>query len=328
MIQASVRDTAAECGVSTPLSLLNDVFPATPLSTPSVLGHMVWMRANCRIENLVGGSTDGQFGFYLKRVSGAIIGTHESTTAVYPASTIKVLQHIHALRAVDAGDVTLATPTTRFAGNDRCDDVPNDGPSSVISLQNALQTMMKPSDNLSANAVQDLFGGGNASIGRDAMNETASDVIGMSSGTVLHHKFACGGKSNDPANSMTLTDMGLLYERYALDALLTEEQRDVAHDLMLNETDDRFVDGVIDAEAPLGFDTAAYKADVEMVHKAGNVSGNVSIAGWIRLPTATGNHEFVYGAFVDNSTFFTLSIRGVIAELLRDQISLAMGTLI
>ncbi|MCB0206383.1 MAG: hypothetical protein KDH89_16300, partial [Anaerolineae bacterium] len=52
-------------------------------------------------------NTDGTFGYYLKRVGGGVMESYNSTFAFYPASTIKFLQHLHAMRAVDAGSVTL-----------------------------------------------------------------------------------------------------------------------------------------------------------------------------------------------------------------------------
>jgi hypothetical protein len=328
MFSASVVAAAAGCGIPPPVSVLNEVVPASGRNTSSLFEHLLWMRANCGFRNLLASSTDGEFGFYLKRVGGAVAAESGARTPVYPASTIKALQHLHAMRVVDSGDLSLSERVRIFQGFDNCSDDPSWPPSLRLDLRNVLAIMMKFSNNLAANAVQDFFGGGNAQFGRFAINQTATEVVGMSTDTVLHHKFACGGKSNSPANRMTLADMGLLYERLAQGELLSPAGRAQMYQLMLNETNNRFVDGVITSEAPPGFVTLPFRRAVQMAHKAGSVAGNVSIAGWIQLPVATGTREFVYGVFVDNFTSFSMSISRAAAELLRDQIALAIATFV
>jgi D-alanyl-D-alanine carboxypeptidase len=45
-------------------------------------------------------NTDGTTGFYLKRVGGNVIMNQNESFIFYPASTIKVMEHLHAMRRV------------------------------------------------------------------------------------------------------------------------------------------------------------------------------------------------------------------------------------
>ena len=133
-------------------------------------GSKLLIRPGARLYTLPLGHTflnnsDGTFGYYLKRVDGAVMESYNPTFAFYPASTIKVLQHLHAMRAVDAGTVTLnGTNLNVCSGGTNCTDNANTaalcGGSMVVeTLQTALTNMMRPSNNQSTNAIQELFGG-------------------------------------------------------------------------------------------------------------------------------------------------------------------------
>ena len=90
--------------------------------------------------------------------------SYNPTFAFYPASTIKVVQHLHAMRAVDAGTVTLGgTNLNVCSGGTNCtDNAEHDalcGGSMVVeTLQTALGQHDGPSNNESTNAIQELFG--------------------------------------------------------------------------------------------------------------------------------------------------------------------------
>lgn len=284
-----------------------------------------------RMTALLEGSTDGDYGFYLKRQNGGVRASCRADDPVYPSSTIKVLQHLHTMRRVQAGSVDLDQDTlTKYTNaGESCQDDHTGHTSGVPrTIRAALQEMMVPSDNQSSNALQEFNGFGSAATGRGFFNQTASNVVGMTDDTRINHKFGCGGKSNNPANSMRLDDMGLLYERIGKGELLWTNalgnHRATFYSLMLNETNDRFIDAVIAQEAPEGFNVAAFRAGVRMAHKPGNVAGNVSIAGWVSLPARGGRREFVYGVWIDNFNFSNVSIRNLAAELLRDEIRSAM----
>lgn len=62
-------------------------------------GSKLLIRPGARLYTLPLGHTflnnsDGVFGYYLKRVNGAVMESYNPTFAFYPASTIKVVQHL------------------------------------------------------------------------------------------------------------------------------------------------------------------------------------------------------------------------------------------
>jgi hypothetical protein len=294
-------------------------------------------------------NTDGTIGYYLKRVGGSIVDQFNQNTQFYPASTIKVLQHLHAMRAVQAGTATLlGTNLTVCPGNNtNCSDNANTnancGANTINeNLQTAILRMMTPSDNQSTNAIQELFGTGTPSVGRAAMNLTGTNIVGWSNASVLQHKLACGNVvTNNPFNTLTLADIGLLYEQTMTNnAVLQPGTRTQFRNLMQNETggliggqQDFFIQNVITQEAgELGFtntDLNNFLAQTQQIHKAGNLPGNnyLSIAGWVRLPTNNGaqNRQYVYGVFIDNATFNNApGIRTLARELMRGEIQNAL----
>ena len=264
---------------------------------------------------------------------------HNETQMFYPASSIKVLEHLHAMRAVDAG-LSLGTSVIVYCDAiETCKDVHPDDHSLVEQrLQFVLGQMMQPSDNPSTNALQEYFGAGNAVAGRALMNTTAHSIVGMSDRTQLVHKFGCGGPSNDPANSLTLADLGLLYEGVSNGELLSSDARNTFYALMKNEANDfpSALSAVITQEAD-GLGKADLISDfidgVKLAYKGGNIGSDyLSLGGWIEfplkptLPAQVQRIGYVFGMFIDHASSFdeaggaSLSVRGLMAELLRDEI--------
>jgi hypothetical protein len=319
------------------------------------------------VRDLLEDNTDGTVGLYLKKVGGPVLANFNESFVTYPASTIKVLEHLHALRAVEAGldlDTTMLTvcrdcgtcaactactpPPMTCTSDVNCSDQSNDDAgciSTTESLRCALQRMMLVSSNQSTNAIQELFGGGTPSDGRTAMNQTGTDIVGMSTDTALQHKFACGNVSNDPFNTMTLTDMGLLYEQVATNPAVLASPGQF-YSLMLNETNGSLINAVrnvADAEAALlgmaaaDSDVSAFKGAIELAYKAGNISaddmGNnrfQSMAGWAELPFSCGepDMQYVYGYFIDDATVTSVGGNTVVSELLREEIAAALTTVL
>ena len=284
-------------------------------------------------------NTDGTFGYYLKRVGGGVMESYNATFAFYPASTIKVLQHLHAMRAVDAGTVNLASTLLNVCiASTNCTDNANTvalcgGAMAIENLNFALGRMMINSDNEDTNAVQELFGAGTPSAGRAAMNNTAWNTVGMSNSTALQHKFNCGNVSNNPYNTLTLADAGLLYEQTMTnDAVLPEPERTTFVQIMLNDNNDNSlvvaINAIIDQEAALiempPADVQAVKNGMQFAHKAGNIgTAYESDAGWFSLPVNGGAdaRDYVFGHFVDAATSNTLpSFDARSSELLRTAI--------
>lgn len=277
----------------------------------------------------------GAYGFYLKRVDGNVLASLQEDKPFYPASTIKVLEHVHAMCAIQDGTTTLATPMRKYENDSQsCADNHTGHTAVIFTMEIILRTMMEASDNQSTNALQEFFGNGNAEQGRAEMNNTAHRILGMSDETQLNHKFGCGGPSNNPANSLTLADLGRLYERSST-GLLNEANTRTFDNLMLNMGQ---LNPIIDEEASrLGISAAnvrLFKNQLESRAKAGSVSRDGlfyrSIGGWVELPVQSGtSRQYVFGLFIDKAEELDSDQNMVAkagAELLRQPINQALAT--
>ena len=319
-----------------------------------------------RMINFMSAGTDGTFGFHLREVDGPILANSMDNVAFYPASTIKVLEHLHAMRDVEAMnsdlDTTMVTscpptavctqcnpecPAPVAMSGVNCTDNPNSMatcgvPTVQMSLRCAIQRMMYISDNRATNALQDFFGGGTASVGRAAMNMTASAVVGMSASTALQHKLACGNIANNPFNTSTASDLALLYEQVATNAaVLDPTLLETFRALMENETNDSLVNNITNTAnqeaAVLGMmasdaDVVAFNNGVRVYSKGGNIgNGIASIAGLAELPSVQDcsptTRRYAFSVFIVNAmnNTFGSNLRPLAAELLRDVINEALG---
>ena len=281
---------------------------------------------------ILNSNTDGTTGYYLKRVGGQVLMSKRKLFVFYPASTIKVLEHLHAMRRVQNG---LALGTDINIWGDSCADNHDDEtPETQEDLSESMLQMMKQSNNKRTNAIQDRFG-------RTAFNNTAHNAVGMSSASQLNHKFGCQGPASNPANALTLTDVGKLYEGVAKGTLLSGDSRVTFYDLMRNQSDSFFIEWIIDAEAAkLGMPDERrdqFKAQVRTATKSGGVPADYdgflysSTAGYVSLPfaglcTSAGfamvrPREYVYGVFINKATQIADGTTGTAAsELFRKPI--------
>jgi hypothetical protein len=262
----------------------------------------------------------------------------EADTPFYPASTIKVLQHVHAMLEVASGAVDLdASVVDVYSGSESCEDDHMSHMSTTESLRVSLRAMMEESDNQRSNAIQEFFGEGVAGAGRNAMNDTARQVLGLTADTWLHQKYACGGVDAVPPNSATLRDYATLYHRVG-DDLFDAETWATFSDLM-TQSRGTSLDAVIDEEAvdlrtfPAFKDD--FKAGIESIAKGGSFTkpGRIyrSLAGRISVPLGLpdgSRQDYVYGVFVDQAESIAdgFSVYEVRAELLRGVIRSALET--
>lgn len=285
---------------------------------------------------LLNKNTDGTTGYYLKQVNGPVLAAKNETFAFYPASTIKVIEHLHIMRGVQSGYISLKTPMDIW-GDSCADNHAGEQPETKEPLSTTLKLMMKESNNQRTNAIQDGFG-------RPAINNTAHQSAGMSQNSAINHKFGCGGPTSNPANSLTLADITLLYEGVAKGTLLSGTSRDTFYQLMLNETDAFFIQQIIDEEAAkLGLPAAktnSFKSQVKIALKAGGIPADYdgflyeSIAGYVSLPflqscgnARTTHRGFVFGVFINKAKKITGGTTGTAAsELFRDQVRAALET--
>jgi len=186
-------------------------------------------------EIMKAGVGGGVYGVYLKQVGGPTLINLQKDVVFEPASMIKALHHLHAVRSVMNTSETFTTPVTWFANPtdparypgdfDYSDDknkcaysnagVPLTGATYVDQMGPViLWQMMRYSDNRATDAVVNRYG-------MAAINATA-DLAGMTK-TNLNHRIGCDADS-PPAgwahNQLTLNDAGLLYEKVENGTLL------------------------------------------------------------------------------------------------------------
>lgn len=287
-----------------------------------------------RMRNMLLSNSDGTKGFMLQEVNGPTLGAILPDFKTYPASTIKVLQHYYWSSRVWVDVDPLASVPIY---TNPTDDVHTDEQIDYyLSYQQVTQYMMWNSGNTSTNSLMDWAGNGNGVIGRKNINNFGWNTLGLTKDIELHHKFADGGASNDPANVFTMRQITDLYVAYGNGVGLGLNQRKWMHDNMLNETGveyDNFGFGVRKIMHQEGTSLGLTKDEVDaviksvhLVWKPGSVDGYVSSAGWVQLPFKTQNgvvyREFAVGAFIDDFSFATSTdISGkFLPEILRDVI--------
>lgn len=269
--------------------------------------------------NQLQANTDGVVGLYLKEVSGGVLAAHNESFAFEPASAIKVVMHLHAMRQVQAGAAPLQTTIPWSARANKFDAMGNYIPGGAdclnempripqtTSLEQALRLMMENSDNALTEAVRAFFGEQN-------VENTMYNVVGMSPASQLNHPLGCGGPI---PNQLTLEDAGRLYEQVAKGALLFGTAKSDFYNFMVNGP---FFDAVIDEEAAaLGLSVAErqnFKSQVQVAAKGGSYDlGNGRLyrsnAGWIKFPhrcSPGSAREYVFGGFIHHAT--TLDLQG------------------
>lgn len=176
------------------------------------------IRARDAIAEGVNGSSAVKRGFYLKRVDGNVLAALNPDTTFEPASMLKALHHVHAMRRVFLGSGELTDPVTWYRHSDPdlsdnggvCAYTDNGTPIRTLpvndTLGNTLRGMMERSDNRQTDAIYDRYG-------PTALNNTA-DALGMSR-TQLNHRIGCTWEAPGQvkaSNELTLADAGRLYE--------------------------------------------------------------------------------------------------------------------
>lgn len=275
---------------------------------------------------LAGRVSGGSYGFHLTRVGGPVLASLRARDPFYPASSIKVLHHVHALRwAYSQPDPAAALATPIPVYRDTCAGA---GDADLAPLDRLLVAMMQVSDNQATNAIQDYFGAG-------AINATASGVIGIGEGTSLAHRFGCGGPANDPANRATAADLALVYERYGQGTLFDAAGAEAFAGYMLGE-ESGILDRVVAEEAfRLGVtavEAARFTTDADVIYKEGWWETNLSIGAHISLDTRACSGRRTAGYAVAVYTDGAASVAPgfgpdvMVGELLRPEIRSALAS--
>ncbi len=280
------------------------------------------------VGNLMRATTDGDVGCFLERINGSELAALNASRQFEPASTMKTLHHVHAMRRVSLGLVQMGTNLNVFTATSGSCPVDSNPVSEDLTV--VLRDMMENSDNNRTQAVTAFFGENN-------INATAT-ALGMGS-TSLNHRIGCAGPAINDPNRITLRDLGRLHTEVANGYL--GSWRDEFYEHMLNGTSWGGIGTVIDQEAAqVGVSPAAltsFKALVELARKGGSYTLNGSEYrsgfGWIRIPFLVGNQlsprEYAVGAFVDGATDGSAASSAVsqaVGEMLRPTIRQALTT--
>jgi hypothetical protein len=267
----------------------------------------------------------GGFGFVLTGIGGPVLASLRADEGFYPASSIKVLYLLEAMRWVGSRDDPVAALQTLLpVDSDGC----GGGQSSLETLDAVLRAMMQQSDNLRANAVGDFFG-------LEAINQTAQDLGGVGAASVVAHRFACGGPANDPANQMTAVDLAGVYERYGAGRLL-DAASSVRFASYFLGAETGVLNAVIAEEAAaLGRPDLAggFSSRVDLIYKAGWWETDLSVGGYAALPRrgcgAVYPRSLAFAAFVSEADAVApgFDITGMVGEGLRDEIRSSLITL-
>ena len=299
-----------------------------------------------RVGQILRDGTDGVSGLYLKQVNGPVLAGLQENRIFEPASMIKVLHHVHAMRRVDTSPLSLNNLISTFTGPSdlpNCAaDCPNPCPVDTglfqIPLATALRQMMEQSHNTRTQAVRVFFGEAN-------INNTAQ-ILGMAD-TLTQARIGCGGGADGALanpNQLTLADAGRLYEAVAT-GYLTPARRDTFYDLMINGRGNRINAVITEETTAAGLDALQreeFRSLVRRASKGGSYTFNTSSGrvehrtggGWVSIPfrnafCGPAPREYFHGAFVNDATNGSAASNAVgeaVAELLRGEIRAAANS--
>ncbi len=295
------------------------------------------------IASDLGYGSNGATGLYLKEVGGPVHASLNTAYAFEPASTLKIIHHLHAMREVYFGNDDLDNNVV-YSGNLNGSCPIGGSPFESQTLRETLRRMMWYSDNAATKGISDRFGAG-------AIELTANFWAGMTE-TELNHTLGCGPPNGDPAlsNRLSLRNAASLFEGVAQGVLINGTARDDFYDLMQSDTTPPaeqwwfttdLRDIVNQEAASLGIPDAAnsYWANVELAWKPGGYTlcwptceEYRSVAGYVSLPTCNGSSvnskEYVFGLFIDEAVGAASADNrlGVAAEMFRDLIRSSLAT--
>lgn len=269
--------------------------------------------------NVVGGS----FGFRFMRLGGEVVASLNSEQPFYPASSVKVFLHLHAIRWVATQPeraAALATPIPVYESS-----CTGEGAVWTEPLESVLSAMMIESDNKRANAVLEYFG-------REAIAATAAEVAGTT-GTRLVHRFGCGGPANDPANRSTALDLSRVFERVAREDVLDAGAFAAFTGLMLGPPWPSLTSVVADDGVTAGLapeQVEDFLSGVRLSYKAGWWETNLSVGGLLTLPGGSCGGEaprrYAFAVFVSEAASVApgFDVSDVVAVVLAEEIRSAL----
>lgn len=296
-----------------------------------------------RVGDLLRNSSDGTRGFYLRQINGPVLGGLMENYTFYPASTIKILEHLYWTDQIDSGNAAFNTFIKIFA-NSVADTHAQNAPFVNRFLQTTQQNMMWNSSNSDTNALQDAAGADNGVTGRQNIRNFKNNILGLNSQLEINHKFGNGGPANNPANRGALVQFGKLYEKATNNSVLSPAGETYLRANMFNQTQNQAlrnaIRNVVTQEGTEAGLTQAERTQffnqMRIIWKDGNWNGAqyVSCFGHIEIPRKVRGgsvvfREYVFGSFLDQTTNvipgFSINVN-VMPEIVRDEIRKALET--
>jgi hypothetical protein len=300
--------------------------PGEPIYCPEGPDDLCRANSSAGAAYLEANVTGGTYGFRFVRLGDGVVASLNPEEDFYPASSLKVLLHLHAVRwAMAQPDPAAALATPIPVYEDPCAGA---GAFWTEPLNAVLTAMMIESDNRRADAVLDYFG-------MAAVAATAAEVAGTTD-TLLAHRFGCGGPANDPANRSTALDLSRVYERVAREDVLDAAAFATFTGLMLGPVWPSLQSAVAAQGEALGLapdDAGAFLSGIELSHKAGWWETNLSVGGLLTLPAGPcagdSPREYAFAVFVSEAEAVAegFDVSDVVAVVLREEIRAALQEL-
>jgi hypothetical protein len=285
-----------------------------------------------RISEILRSNTDGHSGVYLKRSTGTVLAYINGDRPHEPASTLKTLHLLEAVRQVQLGNTNYGNlyRTYTTGGGNSCPS--GSGAFVDESLSTVLTAMMGASDNTRTRTVTDNFGG-------FAQLNNRAALLGMDSTDVNHH-IGCGL----PANVTTLRDIGQLHQR-VIDGYLGSQRENFYSFMRQDYETGGYAEGQLgivmnDVASITGVSStqlAGFKNNFRICFKKGGYGLNGLFyrcwGGYVSIPFVIGGQivqrEYVVGSFVAEGSVEADAINAAklaAAEVLRDELQAALST--
>lgn len=270
--------------------------PSVPTPFASAPSYGATVTQTDRLREVMQGST-GVPGFYVKQVGGDVLAAYNHNRVFEPASSIKVIAHLYALRRYEQGSLDLAKQIPRYGDEGSPGQCGNN---STDSMERALKLMMENSDNNRTRAVVDRLGRANINLMMAGLGFAKTRWV---------RPMPCEVQTQDDTieNAMTLAEGGRMYERVVNGTYFEQSAtREKFWDLMAGHSLGTTLGEELQRFVPSSTARAAYMTHVRGASKGGwwPNKGRGSELGWIRLPWCVGGNvvtrDYVYGFFVDD----------------------------
>jgi hypothetical protein len=303
-----------------------------------------------RVRGYMGAqATQGSYGFKLKQVGGPVIASLNENFVFEPASTMKILHGVGAIRECAQGDLSLAgdiwvpNRCTTPSWNNVCPDNSYSCDSGYEPLETTLRGMLRSSHNGRTRTIEEL-------VGRTTLNNLADFTADLTN-TQINHTLGC--LCGNTPNTTTAADLTSLYEQIADGSLFNSTWSEELFGIMANVTDWGYGTNsdeafntlriVINEEAAQTNLTASeildFRAALQFSAKGGDYGCDGvswrSTAGWYSIPSKfyslglwfTTRREYTVATFVDAGVAPGSAVAYSAAEeLVREQIRAALET--